>query len=152
MQLWPSRAMLLVQMVAKLVQLCGSHIVVCVIHIINKCLVTGYFPQCLQQSVVVPMPVLSKGFRRILKKLLNEYVQRNDNLSEMQSGFRRQYSCNTAFLPVVDDVIKAANLRHLTLVSLLGFSKAFDIIKHNLMQPIWIYVYWAGTGGGESII
>lgn len=142
----------------KFIQLCTPHIVDYLTHVINSCITSGCFPQCWKQSVVTPipkkstpahcgdlrpisiLPVLSKIFEKVIERQLREYLLVNDILPQRQSGFRKQYSCNTALLSVVDDIIKAIDKGFHTLLCLLDFSKAFDTINHDLMSVILSYI------------
>jgi len=77
--------------------------------------------------------VLSKVLEKIVHEQMCEYVEQNDILSPLQSGFRKNYSTITALLKVTDDINKAMDNSKLTLLSLLDLSKAFDCVHHELL-------------------
>jgi hypothetical protein len=60
-----------------------------------------------------------------------DFVEQNDMLSPLQSGFRKNHSTITELIMVTDDN-KAMDNSKLTLLSLLDLSKAFDYVHHEL--------------------
>jgi hypothetical protein len=49
----------------------------------------------------------------------------NKLLEPLQYGFKANHSTSTALLKVVDDLSRAANLKCDSILTLLGFTKAF---------------------------
>lgn len=54
-------------------------------------------------------------------------------MSPHQSGFRTNRSCITALVKVSDDIRLNIDKNHVTLLTLLDHSKAFDTVDHTLM-------------------
>lgn len=52
----------------------------------------------------------------------------------------RVWSCSTALLHIVDDIVRASDLGRYTTVVLLDFSRAFDPINHSLFLKILYYI------------
>ena len=82
------------------------------------------------------LPVFSKIIEKILWRQLYKYVTDNSILPLTQSGFRTGYSCTTALLNIVDDILRATDTGKLTILCLIDFSKAFDKINHCLLSAI----------------
>ena len=136
------------------VKLCSPHIVPYVRDIINTSLSSGIFPDAWKYAWVTPvpkksnpsgfadlrpisvLPFLSKVAERIIFGQLNNFIQSNDILPETQSGFRKGYSCTTALMNVVDDVVRELDNGNVTVLCLLDYSKAFDTINHKLLRSI----------------
>jgi hypothetical protein len=70
--------------------------------------------------------VLSKCLERILRKLLQDHLERNGLLSDSQHGFRKGRSCLTQLLDHYDKVLKALEDGGNCDTIYLDFAKAFD--------------------------
>lgn len=64
---------------------------------------------------------------------ISTFVQQNKLISSLQSGFRKNHSCSTAMLKILDDIRIDFDKGYLTLLCLLDFSKAFDSVDHKLL-------------------
>uniref|UniRef100_W8B6W6 Putative RNA-directed DNA polymerase from transposon X-element n=3 Tax=Ceratitis capitata TaxID=7213 RepID=W8B6W6_CERCA len=121
-------------------------------HIINHCITTSCFPEQWKIGTVLPvakknrpcspsdfrpisvLPVLSKVFEMLLAKQINEFVSKHNLISPFQSGFRKNHSCSTAVLKISDDIRSNMDENKFTLLCLLDFSKAFDMVNHELLS------------------
>lgn len=56
------------------------------------------------------LPVLSKCLEKIMSDQIKSHLDINDLLPKRQSGFRRGYSCTTALLDVVDDILRMSDV------------------------------------------
>lgn len=56
-----------------------------------------------------------------------------------QSGFRSHHSCTIALLHVTDDLLKTTDEGKLSILVLLDYSKAFDIVNQSLSLSILRY-------------
>lgn len=126
-------------------------------HIINECILHNYFPKEWKYAKVLPfpkikepnelkdlrniciLPTLSKVMEKILNNQIRTHLIKYNILNETQSGFRPGYSCATAVLGVVDDILSAADDNKLTALILLDYSKAFDRINHGLLLALLHY-------------
>ena len=115
-------------------------------HILNTVLTTSVFPDIWQKSKVIPipktqneyrlisiLPFLSKWLEKILLEQNTKFVHSTNFLNEMQSGFRANWSCQTAFIKVSDDISKSLDCNNVTFLALLDHSKAFDCVMPDIL-------------------
>lgn len=130
--------------------------------IVNTSLSSGIVPLAWKHAIVTPLskvpratdlthlrpisilPTLSKLLERIVCEQLRSYLQRNDILPPLQSGFRKHYSTATALSRVTSDVARAIDDSKVTFLVLLDYSKAFDIVDHDLLVSKLIYYGCSG--------
>ena len=61
-------------------------------------------------------------------------------LIENQYGFRKGRSCEHALLNAQNEILNALNQKQISLLLLIDFSKAFDMVEHNiLLQKLYHY-------------
>lgn len=120
--------------------------------IINKCLSTGYFPNCWKMANIIPVPKVSNpkqlsdyrpisilpSFSKILERVvanqLTNFLNTYNILPSSQSGFRKLHSTTTALLTITDDILRAWDKNQCSCLILLDYSKAFDTISHDILQ------------------
>ena len=61
------------------------------------------------------------------------HADRNNILYLLQHGFRKSRSCETQLVELFDDVSKNMDCVDQTDILVMGFSKAFDKVSHNLL-------------------
>ena len=117
----------------------------------NKLFKEGSFPIEWTKAIIVPLhkkgdpndmdiyrgisllSVLGKVFTFILKKLLTEWIDSNDVLSDAQSGFTKTYS-TTDHIFILYACIEKYMLRNGNFyVAYVDFSKAFDTVRHPIL-------------------
>ena len=143
---------------AKLLKLCCPHIIPHITHIINFCLINNIFPTLWKNAVITVLakksnpteykdlrgisilPTMSKIIEKIMELQLREYLNINNLLPIVQSGFRPGYSCTTALLNIMDDIITASDRGNCTALILLDFSRAFDTLNHEILLNILKYI------------
>ena len=134
-----------------MIRLCLPTLINHVTNIINSCLERGYFPQCWKKSVVTPipktknpvnindlrpislLPVLSKVLERVVHAQIFEYLKQNNLIPVHQSGFIEGHSTTSALLNITDNITRTLDEKVAAILVLLDYSKAFDVIDHNLM-------------------
>ena len=97
------------------------------LEIINLSLINGQFPESLKLAKIKPihkggtksdpsnyrpisvLPVISKIVEKHVTKHLFAYLKKYDILHKSQSGFRKNHSCNTALLGLLDKWLKKEN-------------------------------------------
>ena len=120
---------------------------------VNSSLAAGRLPTSQKHAIVTPLlkkpgldtadmgnyrPVsnlsfMSKVVERVVASQLNDYLVANNLLPRFQSAYRKWHSTETAMLQVWSDFLKAADVRHVTLLSLLDMSAAFDCVDHSIL-------------------
>ena len=66
-------------------------------------------------------------------KRLNNFVEKNNILSEHQYGFRKNRSTELAIIEFIDRITKAIDKGQYTIGIFLDLSKAFDTINHSIL-------------------
>ena len=76
------------------------------------------------------LPVLSKIIERHVHNHLSEYLNVYDLIYKNQSGFRKQYSTETALAYIVDTLLFNLDKNHINGMVLVDYKKAFDMVDH----------------------
>ena len=77
--------------------------------------------------------VCSKLCEHIVAKAIMSHLEVNNILSDFQHGFRAKRSCETQLISFWDEIVKSSSAGGQTDVVIMDFSKAFDIVPHNLL-------------------
>ena len=119
--------------------------------IINKSFREGIFPEQMKIAKVIPIhkggtkteagnyrPIsLLNTFSKIYEKLMHSrilnFLEQNDSLYENQYGFRQGRSCEHALLNAQNSLLDSLNKRQISLLLLIDFSKAFDMVEHSIL-------------------
>ena len=120
-------------------------------NVVNSSFEQGIFPQALKSARVVPIhkegpktdvtnyrPISLLGaFSKIYEKLMHnrvmEFLNKNNLLFEMQYGFRPGRSCEHALLNAQNQILDSLSKKQISLLLLIDFSKAFDIVEHPIL-------------------
>lgn len=118
--------------------------------IVNHSIASSTFPDIWKVAIVRPipkkqnptelkdlrpvslLPCLSKVSEKVVCQQVSQYLEKNNILPELQSGFRKQRGTCTALLDVTDNILAAQDRGLCTLLVLLDFSRAFDCINIEL--------------------
>lgn len=79
------------------------------------------------------LPCISKILEKAVSHQLTEFLEVNEILPELQSGFRNGRSTATALLDVTDNILGAQDNGMVTVLVLLDFSRAFDALNITLL-------------------
>ena len=119
--------------------------------IINKSFTQGVFPEQMKVAKVVPIykegtktdvgnyrPIsLLTTFSKIYEKLMHcrilKFLESNNSIFEMQYGFRPGRSCEHALLNAQHSLLESLSKRQVSLLLLIDFSKAFDMVDHEIL-------------------
>lgn len=122
-----------------------------ILTILNMSIETSTFPDAWKLAIVRPLPknsnptelkdlrpisilpCISKILEKAVCMQLTEFLESNNILPELQSGFRKKRGTVTALLDVVDNIICAQDEGLCTVLVLLDFSRAFDSINTQLL-------------------
>ena len=76
---------------------------------------------------------LGKVLERIVLTQLNQHLSARPSLNLFQSVYQRHHSTETVPTKIANDILSEIDHRQLTLLTLLDFSAAFDIINHHTL-------------------
>ncbi|XP_076298320.1 uncharacterized protein LOC143217666 [Lasioglossum baleicum] len=126
--------------------------------IINKSLSEGCFLKEWKTSTIIPIPKVDKPKRAsdyrpinilpiyekvleiIVKKQIDDYLESNNILTEHQSGFRKNYSCETAIQTVIDEWKLSISERQIVGVIFVDLKRAFETIdRDRLLEKLYQY-------------
>ena len=136
---------------AKMLKLVIPYAITALTNIVNTSLVSGIFPLHWKKALVIPvpkipnanepshfrpislLPTLSKILEKVVAKQMFKYLEDNNLLELLQSGFRAKHSTATALLKISDDIFSAIDASEVSFLVLLDYSKAFDTVNHKLL-------------------
>lgn len=127
--------------------------VVCptLLNIINISITTGVFPNSLKFAKILPihkggsksdpsnyrpiaiLSILSKIIEKHVTKHLFGYMNKYNVLHKSQSGFRKNHSCNTALVNLVDRWLSNIDKGEINGAVFFDLRKAFDIVDHTIL-------------------
>ena len=119
--------------------------------IINTSFIQGVFPQGLKVAKVVPIhkggsktdvsnyrPIsllssFSKVYEKLMHKRVLDFLDKNNSIFENQYGFRPGRSCEHALLNAQNTILHSLDRNQISLLLLLDYSKAFDVLEHTTL-------------------
>ena len=135
----------------RLIKLVAPQIAEILSRLFNHCISRSIFPDILKVAKVLPLPkkgdsknianhrpisILSpftKLFEKVIFDRLNSFFINNSLFSDQQFGFIKGKGTQDAIVNFLFDVNKAINEKKYTLAVFLDFSKAFDLVVHNIL-------------------
>ena len=120
-------------------------------HVVNSSFEQGVFPQALKTAKVVPvhkggsktdvknyrpislLATFSKVFEKLMHNRVINFLDTYNILCENQYGFRPGRSCEHALLNAKDTILNSMSKKQVTLLLLIDFSKAFDLVDHSIL-------------------
>ena len=79
------------------------------------------------------MSVFSKIYEKIMYQRIITYLNKNNLLYNRQYVFRSGHSCEHALIDAQSHITKNLDKKETSLLLLLDFSKAFDMVDHKLL-------------------
>ena len=119
--------------------------------IIDKSFTEGVFPEQLKSVRVVPIykegsrtdvenyrPIsllasISKVYEKLMHSRIINFLHSNNSLYDMQYGFRSGRSCEHALLKAQHILLESLSKKQISLLLLIDFSKAFDMVEHTIL-------------------
>ena len=119
--------------------------------LVNASFRDGIFPQQLKCARVIPihkggsrstasnyrpislLPCISKIFEKCMHARILDYMESNNLLYEGQYGFRPGRSCEHALLTAQNHLLNNLSNRKVSMLLLIDFSKAFDVIDSKIL-------------------
>ena len=120
-------------------------------HLISCSLQQGIFPTKLKCAKVIPLhkggltteisnyrPIsllscFSKIYEKVMHARLTKFLKENNIIYGSQFGFRSGHCCEHALLEAQSKISKALERKQIAVLLLLDFSKAFDMVDHNIL-------------------
>ena len=93
----------------------------------DRCLPQNYQPISLTSTV-------SKIFEHIISSHIMEHLEHNHILYELQYGFRRNRSCESQLISLINDLTKSYDAGQQSDVICMDIAKAFDTVPHNRLK------------------
>ena len=111
----------------------------------------GIFPSKLKIATVVPIhkggkktdianyrPIsLLSAFSKIYEKIMHartfDFLTKQKVLYQHQYGFRKSHCCEHAILMAQNSILDSLNNKHIAMLLLIDFSKAFDMVDHKIL-------------------
>lgn len=128
------------------------------VDIINNSLRDGCCPEGWKTSTIIPIPKIEKArkasefrpinmlpiFEKVLelvvKKQIETFFEDNCIITEHQSGFRKQYSCETAIQTVIDEWKLTVSEAKMVGVIFMDLKRAFETIdRERLLEKLYQY-------------
>ena len=119
--------------------------------VISKSFQQGVFPEQLKLARVTPIhkegsksdvtnyrPIslltsFSKIYEKLMHNRISQFLESNDSLYEAQYGFRSGRSCEHALLDAQNSILQNLSKNKISLLLLIDFSKAFDMVDHSIL-------------------
>ena len=79
------------------------------------------------------LSIVSKIHEEVVLQQLVDYLNHNNLLCTSQSAYRPHHSTETLLLKTANDILLGLDKRHVSLLTLLDLSSAFDTIDHNIL-------------------
>lgn len=73
---------------------------------------------------------ISKLIERVVLRRLNKHLNTNNLNVPLQSAYKKNHSCETLLITIVNDLLIASDANKATIVMLLDLSAAFDTVYH----------------------
>ena len=128
------------------------------VNIINNSLREGFCPESWKTSTIIPipkiekpkkaseyrpiniLPIYEKVLELVVKEQIEMYLQKNDIITEHQSGFRKNHSCETAIQTVIDDWKMIISEGDIVGVIFLDLKRAFETVdRDRLLNKLYQY-------------
>ena len=119
--------------------------------IIDKSFTEGVFHEQLKSARVVPIykegsrtdvenyrPIsllasISKVYEKLMHSRIINFLHSNNSLYDMQYGFRSGRLCEHALLKAQHILLESLSKKQISLLLLIDFSKAFDMVEHTIL-------------------
>ena len=136
---------------ARLLKLAAPFISDSLMFICNQSILNSTFPDKWKEGKVRPLykngpkddtnnyrpisilPGISKMLEKHVHDSLMTYLTSHKLLHSTQSGFRPNYSCETALLQMINKFLEAINNSQIIGMVMVDFRKAFDLVDHTLL-------------------
>ena len=85
---------------------------------------------------------ISKAVENVTLEQFTEHCNKNSLLPEYQSAYRKEHSCETSLVKLVNDILWGIENQLVTAVVILELSATFNLVDYDLLlnvpeKPIW---------------
>ncbi|CAH2095156.1 unnamed protein product [Euphydryas editha] len=123
-------------------------------YILNESIFSGHFPKAWKSAQIIPipkkpnpsdfsdfrpisiLPFLSKVLEKLVHHQLSTYLNEHSLLNSFQSGFRPGHGTVSALIKVTDDIRWGMDNKQITILTLLDFSNAFNVVDHEILVSL----------------
>ena len=120
-------------------------------HIINMSIISGQFPKELKCAKIVPiykkklktdpgnyrpvsiLSIISKILEKVVWEQLSEYLECNNLMYDLQSGFRQSFSTDSCLIHLSDYILNNQDKDKYTGMVVIDLQKAFDTVNHKIL-------------------
>ena len=137
----------------KILSSCFDSLSPLILEIVNGSLINGTFPKSLKHAIVSPIikdengdredfknyrpisntPILAKIIEKTILVQLNDYLLDSQLYIESQSAYKKEHSCETAVLKIVNDIQAEFCKNNMVILLMLDLSAAFDTIDQDIL-------------------
>ena len=79
---------------------------------------------------------ISKIIEKVTLEQFNQHCQENSLVPEYQSAYRKNHSCETSLVKLVNDILWSMDRQLVTAIVILDLSTALDTVDHNLLLDV----------------
>ena len=120
-------------------------------HIINMSITSGQIPKELKCAKIVPiykkklktdpgnyrpvsiLSIISKIFEKVVCEQLSDYLECNNLMYDLQSGFRQNFSTDSCLIHLSDYILNNQDKGEYTGIVVIDLQKAFDTVNHKIL-------------------
>ena len=85
------------------------------------------------------LSLLSRVLEKIVLNQFNEHCEKHNLLPDYQSAYRKNYSCETASVKIVNDMLHNMEDQKLTAPTAIDLSAAFETVDHKVLIRVLQY-------------
>ena len=91
---------------------------------------------CNNYRPVSNLTFLSKVLEKSVLLQFNRHCENNSLMPDYQSAYRKGYSCETALVKLMDDLLWAKERQEVTALIIMDLSAAFDTVDHDMLLDV----------------
>lgn len=135
----------------------SSKISKCLANLINRSVIDGKYPKTLKTGILRPihkkgstsnydnyrpitiLPVIDKIAEKYIAKEINTFYQKSEYITENQYGFQPNKNTTQLLSSFTDSIFNHLDKKMHVLVVFIDFSKAFDTLRHDILNETLEY-------------
>ena len=96
---------------------------------------------CSDYRPVSNLPFLSKVLEKAALAQFNRHCDTYELMPDYQSAYRRDYSCETALVKLVNDILWNFERQNITALVAVDLSAAFDTVDHDTLLDVLVHKF-----------